>query len=46
MPVIYKTFTKSDLSNKATYSTSETQNQKANTIVYKFTQLFKAKHLG
>ena len=46
MPNIYKTFTKTELDNKGTYSVSETQKQKANTIVSKFVELFKLKHLS
>ena len=46
MANIYKTFTKAELDSKASYSASESQNTKVNTIVSKFVELFKVKHLS
>lgn len=46
MPVVYKTFTQTDLDNKATYAASTNQKEKASTVISKFVTLFKAKHLG
>jgi len=46
MPNIYKTFTQTDLDNKASYSTTEAQNTKINATVSKFVELFKIKHLS
>lgn len=45
MPNVYKTFTKSDVDNKATYPTTTLQNQKITETLLKFVTLFKAKHL-
>jgi hypothetical protein len=45
MAQIYKTFTKTDLINKATTPVTPAQKQKAMTVLAKFITLFKTKHL-
>ena len=45
MPQIYKTFTKTDIGNKASVATNTTQNQKISEVLSTFVTLFKAKHL-
>lgn len=44
MAVVYKTFTKVDLDNKAVVPTNSTTNQTINTILANFIQYIKNKH--
>lgn len=44
MAVVYKTFTKVDLDNKAVVPTSSATNQSINTILINFIQYVKNKH--
>lgn len=45
MPNIYKTFTKQDLENRQASPTSNVEKQAINSILNKFVELFKTKHL-
>ena len=45
MPNIHKTFTKQDLENRQASPTSNAEKQSINSILTKFVELFKTKHL-
>lgn len=45
MAQVYKTFTRTDLDNKAAIATTATQKQKISEIVSNFIAYFKAKHM-
>lgn len=46
MPVVYKTFKKADLDNRLVAPASQERKTEISTIINKFVELFKAKHLG